>query len=163
MRIVVENSLADVSRNRAVGDLDWTLRDLAANLLRVAGGAGAPAEIPAQAYALVEALEQYRQAFGNFPPGDEVAHGLATDPYLGPGHPPVQQRLEDMRAEQAVLRSAVEVAAARLLMEAGKEAAGRQKLGGSVKAMDRLRRHRRRLRLAARAAAAGRPKPATEP
>jgi hypothetical protein len=42
MRIVSENSEADFARNTAMAKVDWALRDLTANLMRVTRGAGRP-------------------------------------------------------------------------------------------------------------------------
>jgi hypothetical protein len=60
MRIVSENSEADIARNNATTDVYNSLRELTANLLRATRGAGRAWEIGRQAQALIESLIEYR-------------------------------------------------------------------------------------------------------
>jgi len=79
MRVVTENTDADLARQRATVEVRWTLRELTANLLRVIRGAGKPHEIGLQAQALVETYVKYREVVGHFPPPEEFSQLLSVD------------------------------------------------------------------------------------
>jgi hypothetical protein len=56
MRIVSENSETDLARQRALDQVDWKIRELTANLLRITRGAGKPYEIMQQMMQLAYGL-----------------------------------------------------------------------------------------------------------
>lgn len=152
MRIVVENAPADVARNRAIGELDWALRDLTANLLRIMRGQGVPTEIEEQAQALVSALSHYRHAVGVAPTAEDLAHGLDADQARTVPEQASTERIAEVRAEEAIIRGAIDIAAARLLIEAQHEAAGHAQMRAGLNALLAIHKARRKRRTAARRA-----------
>ena len=60
MRIVSEKSEADVAHHHALERVEWRLRELAANLLRIIRGAGKPYEMMLQMAELVGAILAYQ-------------------------------------------------------------------------------------------------------
>jgi hypothetical protein len=76
MRIVSENSETDLARQRALDQVDWKIRELTANLLRITRGAGKPYEIMTQMIELAEAIRGYHAATGLSPYADEFARAL---------------------------------------------------------------------------------------
>jgi hypothetical protein len=79
MRIVSENSEADLARNAAVAKVEPILRDLTANLMRVARGAGKPYEVGRQTQALIDAMIKYRDATGHFPSSYELTNAVTAE------------------------------------------------------------------------------------
>lgn len=67
MRIVSEKSEADVAHHHALERVEWRLRELAANLLRIIRGAGKPYEMMLQMAELVEAIQAYQAVVGRAP------------------------------------------------------------------------------------------------
>lgn len=58
MRLVSENSEAELARHTAEGQVKWKIRELAADLLRIIRGAGKPYEIMRQMVELSEACSR---------------------------------------------------------------------------------------------------------
>src|SRR3546814_17064718 len=73
MEVVSSNSDAEIARNDALQGLRWRLRELAANLLRIARGAGKPHGVGEQVYAVPEGYPAYHAAAGYYPGNDEIA------------------------------------------------------------------------------------------
>jgi hypothetical protein len=143
MQIVSENSEADLVRKRALSQIGWALRDLTANLIRVSRGAG-PHEIGLQAEALIEALVAYRDAAGNFPWSEDLANILTVEP-----DPEIMERMNDdhldqVDAEQAIIRGSLQIAASRLLGQELQESAGHRELYGGLRELEGIRAERRK-------------------
>jgi hypothetical protein len=81
MRVVSENSEAELAQKAAMAEVYWALRELTANLLRVTRGAGSAGEIARQAQAPLDGLIKYREAVGIYPSLYELADALAIDLY----------------------------------------------------------------------------------
>jgi hypothetical protein len=64
MHTVSENSEADLARQRASDQVEWKIRELTANLLRITRGAGKPYEIMQQMVDLAETMRGYQAATG---------------------------------------------------------------------------------------------------
>ena len=64
LRVVSENSQADIAKEWARRDVSQALRELAANLLRVTRGAGKSYALIGQAIEFVEAVQAYEQKVG---------------------------------------------------------------------------------------------------
>jgi hypothetical protein len=73
--IVSENSEADIARHSALARVEWRLRELAANLLRIIRGAGKPYEVMLQMGELAEAIQAYQDVSGR-PPWDQFNRAL---------------------------------------------------------------------------------------
>jgi hypothetical protein len=77
IHVVAVNSESEIRRRRAAQDVEWPLRDLIANLIRVVRGAGKPYEIRRQLAAVLTAISDYRDAAGLWPSSDELANMVA--------------------------------------------------------------------------------------
>jgi hypothetical protein len=128
MRIVAENSEADLARERATEEVRWALQDMAANLLRVVRGAGRPHEVGLQAGRLIEALAAYREVAGMFPHAYDLTRFLSVNR----DEEMLARCSKDERArayeEERVVRGALQVAASRLAGQKTQEAAGHHEM-----------------------------------
>ncbi len=120
------------------------LRRLAANLLRVAGGATAqPDLILAQAAAFVEALAAHRAAAGRDPSAEEIAEALRSEPIPdedGEAWPDWDRAVREM------VNGALQVAAAELLAQPAEAATGRRELFAGYRRIEKMHtRHLRRV------------------
>jgi hypothetical protein len=68
VHVVSSQSEEDMERRDTRNGLVWPLRELTANLLRIANGAGKPWELMKQLSACHEALRQYAEAHRHLPP-----------------------------------------------------------------------------------------------
>jgi hypothetical protein len=154
MRIVSENSEADLARRRAMAPVDWALRDLTANLMRITRGAGRPYEIGRQAQALVDALIEFRDATGVYPSPDEISDTLA----IGRGPEDLEKisddHLDEIFAERAIIRGCLRIVASRLLDQRLQVSAGESEMYGGIKRLEDIRAaQRKKWATAARTAA----------
>lgn len=144
MRIVSENSEADIARERALKEIHWAVRELTANLLRVTRGAGRAYEIGSQAQSLVDAFMAYRAAAGYFPSSDEISRALSVS-YDGD----VERNLSAndlawLHGERAVVRGSLQIAASRLLGQATQEAAGSSEMHKGLREIEQIREKNRK-------------------
>jgi hypothetical protein len=119
------NSVREWPKNH----LDYTLRDLAANMMRVCAGAGRPEFIPGQVAELLEALQKgYRENISAYEMNTTVIpHALSVHeaPFAGPSYFEDNITLEERhrrrrdsyvaQAEEHIIKNALRLAAARLL------------------------------------------------
>lgn len=115
MRVVSENSEAELARKRAIFDVERRLRELTANLLRVVRGAGRPYAIVSQALELAGAIVEYQTASGR-PPAPEDFLGVLN---FERGEDEMARFSSEVRAqlyaEERMVRGALQIAASRLL------------------------------------------------
>ena len=147
MRLVISNSEAEVVHKRELGAIHATLRDLAANLLRVTRGAGRPYELANQAVAFVNACVAFREATGAYPMADEIAAALDLN-----DEPEWIRELEGTEralydAKYVIIRGALQIVASEFLGQRTQVAAGSHELAdgirdhqAAIKAMRELRR-----------------------
>lgn len=154
MRIVSENTDVDIARNAAQERVEWTLRELTANLLRITRGAGRAYEIGRQAAALVDAIQGYCDAAGIWPSSYELSAALriSSDD---------SRSADDFAAdwawaEEQMIRGALQMTAARLLNQPLQIGSGQNELHKGFYALEALRKakaeERRQAELAARKA-----------
>jgi hypothetical protein len=150
MRIVSESSEAELAARRAMLLVEDALTQLAANILRVARGAGQPTAIMTQAASLLTAMEAYREAAGYYPTDrlagvlrgwGETPAGVVDDEYLL------------ALAEQQAVRGALQLVASALLSQRVQERAGRDELHDGMFETERIREARRRAFAAAQRSA----------
>lgn len=79
MRLVSEQSEAEVARHRALEHLTPALRHLTANLMRITRGAGHPYRLVEEMVACLQAMQDYRDAVGYGPSTEEVQAALHLD------------------------------------------------------------------------------------
>jgi hypothetical protein len=98
MRLVSEQSTADLRRHEAREALLWPLRELAANLLRIAKRGGRPVYLVRQMSDCLAALKEYADAHGALPSEQEIHDildcGLAWEQH----RPWIKERRADIAA-----------------------------------------------------------------
>jgi hypothetical protein len=153
MRVVSENSERDLAILRAGENVEDALRPLAADILRVARGAGRPEEILRLAAKLVVAAEDYRSVAGDHPI-ELLAAVLRGWSQLDPGEGAQWQR---SNAERRMVRGALQHVASQLLDQRTHATAGRDELYDGLIEIEGLRAEaRRQVRAAERLAKAAR-------
>jgi len=81
MRLVSEQSEAEVGRHRALDQLTPALRHLTANLMRITRGAGHPYRLAEELTACLSAMRAYQEAVGYGPSTEEIQAALdASEP-----------------------------------------------------------------------------------
>jgi hypothetical protein len=141
--MVSENSKADLARQRASDQVEWKLRELTANLLRITRGAGKPCEIMQQMVDLTEAMRRYQAATGLWPTDEfvralNVSYDLETMQHW---------RDEDRHREYAkdhIIRGALQIVASRLVDQKTQEAAGRSEMHDGIRSLEDLRSEARK-------------------
>src|SRR3546814_3890817 len=124
MDVVSSNSDAEIARNDALQGLRWRLRELAANLMRIARGGGKPHGVGEQVYAVLEGYRAYHAAAGYYPGNDEIADAVSIahpEGYLSGLN---DLSVDEVRAEQQIVRGALQVAASRLMGPRTQETTG---------------------------------------
>jgi hypothetical protein len=112
------------SRQRARQAVDRSLRELSANLMRVAIGTGDANRIAAHALAYVGAMMILRDELGGeLPAGDTIAAAIAICSCEDNVERLVWES-QSLMAENKIIRGALEAAASRLLGEELQESAG---------------------------------------
>jgi hypothetical protein len=115
----------------ATNRLQWALRDVAANLMRIAGGAGKPLLLLKQLSDLLKAVQTYTRTTGHSPAPEFLADVIAVRP--DPGI--LRTRWSDRAlydAEQQLIEAALHMAAARLLDQRVQEHSGRKNMQRSI-------------------------------
>lgn len=133
MKVVSGNSETDIARSRALNDVEWALRNLAANILRVVRGAGKPDEFGEQMIKVVHAMFEYRDVVGHVPQADALRGALdinASDVLL---ENISDDEAEKLDAKQEIIRGALQIAASRLLGQSTQESTGSNELIAGVK------------------------------
>jgi len=143
MRVVSENSEEDLGRKFAQDKVDWCLRNLTANLLRVTRGAGKPYEIGRQVQALLEAIVEYNDRTGHFP-----SEAVFTESLTAERGPEVMERLSDLQheedwAEQRIIRGSLQITASRLLGQNTQERHGHHEMLDGFNALKEVRQKQR--------------------
>ena len=79
MRLVSEQSEAEVARHRALEHLTPALRHLTANLMRITRGAGHPYRLVEEMVACLQAVQEYRDVVVYGPSTEEIQAALCPD------------------------------------------------------------------------------------
>jgi hypothetical protein len=131
---------AALAQNRA----RWALRELTANLIRVARGAGKPYDVEVQAARFLEACDEYRAATSHGLPTDAVHDMLRVRQYA----PEDRARTDEQNAwdsgEENMVAGALQIAASRLVGQGTQEARGQSEMFEGLRIIERLREERRR-------------------
>lgn len=134
-RVISTNSEEDLAVQRARDELNWPLRDLAANMIRVARGAGKPAQLYEQMIDVVRTMKAYLDhRHGEHLEADiREALEIATSP-------PDNYRDDGWSsAERRIVRGSLQVAASKLVCQAPQEAAGKNEIMEGYYAIERIR------------------------
>lgn len=138
MRVVSENSAQDIAKRRADDELRWSLRELAANMMRVVRGTGKPHEIGSQIFGLTEAFQAYKNVAGTWPSSDLIGEALELA-YRFEHLPDRADRDPFYRAEHEVMRASLQVAASRLMRQSTQETRGRSDMHDAMRPIERIR------------------------
>jgi hypothetical protein len=137
MRVVSENSEAEIARQRAWSEVESHLRELAANFMRVTRGAGKPWEIGRQAQSLINAMQEHWDAVGHYPGSEAISNALSLDL-----DPDVRARMSaenmvEIYARQKIVRGCLQFAASHLLGQMTQESAGRSEMHDGMRDWDK--------------------------
>lgn len=149
MRIVSENSEADIKRREAEHRRDRSgqqmrlaLRHLAANLMRITRGAGAPEDLVPQMVEFLEAFNAYGDAAGIPPSPFTIREMLDTsidnDTLVEMSYPE-QTKID---GEEAILRGSLQIAASRLVWQRLQERAGEDEMQRGLRLLKEAREAR---------------------
>jgi hypothetical protein len=133
VRVVVENSEAEVARRRAADEIIWPLEQLAANLIRTVRGAGTPGRLASQMVAVLTKFERYRDAVGSYPSGGEISEALSIRYRHHEGGTDYD---EFEYAEADVVQGALQIAASELLGQSAQKSAGQTELLAGVRRLE---------------------------
>jgi hypothetical protein len=159
MEVVSENSEAEIARGRASTRLEYPLRDLAANMLRVIRGAGKPHMLAAQMLEVLQIMQEYREASGYLPPPDEIKAILDIELPDSLLENISEFEFREVDAERDMIRGALQIAASRLLGQLTQERTGDAELSKGFRAREKLSEDRRRAHAKEMREAAQRAKP----
>lgn len=146
LHLAVDNDQKEAVRARAARAIEWPLRDLAANMIRVARGAGKPHEVLEQCLKVIDRFQEYREAHGFWPGADEVKEVLSIRNEL-------LDRVNDEwwereHAREMILRGALQVCASRLVGQSTQEQRGRSDMMDGVRELELIREEERKRRAA---------------
>lgn len=137
MKLVSETSEEDrakVAAERAQSAARWefegSLRLLTANLIRVTRGAGDGYKIGKQTSELLEAAQQYRDAFGHWPSDADYSRALHHTEDRDPEYGPYQWRQD---ALNQIIRGSLQVAASRMLDQPLQVSAGEREMDNGLR------------------------------
>lgn len=134
MKLVTENSEADLQKSRLLQGIQWPLKQLSANIIRVTRGAGRAYELRGQMVKVLEALEEYRDAYGHYPSDNEISDALNISSVNS-------DRLHDgiSGATDIMVKGALQIAASKMLGQPAQEAAGECQLFRGKEYLDEAR------------------------
>ena len=154
MKLVVDNDAAEIERRRAAREEEQAravaqqaAQELAANLIRIARGAGSPHYVLSQTFDLAKAIQDFAEV---------APTGLGTLDFAGALH--ISRDWEELqtysevereraRAEEAMIRGALQVAASRILGQRTQESRGKTEMWEGFYALERWREERRKVRV----------------
>lgn len=122
--------------------MEWPLRELAANILRVVRGAGKSHAIGSQCVAVLKAFQDYRDKVGHWPSSFEMDEALSIRPQERPNET-YDEYWEWRHAQEDIVRGGLQIAASRLVGQGTQEQRGRSDLMDGVRELDRIRDERR--------------------
>lgn len=158
MKIVSSTSDEEIAQQRATENLNHPLRTLAANLLRIVRGAGRPSELGRQMSDVIDRYIAYREAVGHWPPSETILEILRVsrtdnlDAWVASFRPGIDEASIDRslkdgtydraRADDEIVRAALQIAASKLVGQRLQEATGHNDLSGAIRALEAAQRKR---------------------
>jgi hypothetical protein len=156
VRIVSDQSEADIRKRQDSDHLKASLREMAANLLRIVRGAGSAA-LGRQMVQCIEAYQRYRDSHGHYPPHDFVLEALNPDKTLEEYRPWILERTQEDEArwytdgtmdEKYALRQirngALQIAASLLVNQLTQMSRGESELLAGTRALEAAHEKRRK-------------------
>ncbi|CAD7044637.1 hypothetical protein REJC140_03846 [Pseudorhizobium endolithicum] len=141
LRIAATNDPKRIDRRRGLEELQWPLKELAANLIRVTRGAGRPEELGAQCKAVVEAYSSFRAVSGSWPTAAEISDILSIADEVPKGLTPRTREWEEALDE--VMLGSLQRAASKILGQNTQARAGESQLFEGLKTLERQREENR--------------------
>lgn len=139
MKLVSENSEVEIAANRAAEAAQLAVAELAANLMRIARGAGAPEDIREQVVRLAAAIEDHRAAARGAPTEAMVA-ALRLPADSDQASPSSEAAAARAFARQSIVKGALQYAAATILDQRAQAAAGEREIADGVRELADLTR-----------------------
>ena len=124
MRLVSENSEADLAKREKLDEVERRFVDLASNVLRVVRGAGKPGDIGDQASALAWAYIEFEKVAGHYPFPEHIAEAANIAPTHDQLSKMSPENYEEVASEHQIIKGALQIAASRLLRQRTQESAG---------------------------------------
>jgi hypothetical protein len=154
MRVVSERSEAEIRTHEVETNVRFTLRRLAANIMRVARGSGSSAELGAQMVACIDAMEAYRDVVGTWVPSWDLNQMLdadaadAEDRTFKPSAEDLARWDEDgstdrEMAERNIRHACLQMAASMLLNQSPQKARGERDFYEGVRRLEAARERSR--------------------
>lgn len=147
MRIVSSNTDTEIATERALQRIDWPLRELAANIMRIIRGAGKPEYLVDHLVSVLEAISQYQSVAGGNPSGHDYYKILDLDRCHTEGF--LGARGEWDYAIRDMVEGGLQHAASELLGQGTQEAAGRRQIFQGLTVIEGIREKNRREVMAA--------------
>lgn len=138
LKVVSEKSAEELAKQQALDELHWPMRELTANLLRVARGAGKAYEIPNQIVTVLECLKEYQSEVGYLPSDHELSAALRL-------HDDADEARDGFSfATHVMVKGALQMAASTLVGQSTQHAAGRSELMRGLKYLEDHREENRK-------------------
>jgi hypothetical protein len=138
MKLVSENSAADLAGRRALKQVHRALQEMAGNLMRISRGGGKPHELVGHVEAFAKALVAYQSGTSEPVPIEEFSAALSvrTDAEFMAQFPGAEgERLE---AIDNIIHGALQVAASRLLQQRTHETLGSSEMHEGIRTLRRI-------------------------
>ena len=114
LEIVSSQSETELAEREARSVTQWAIRELAANLLRVAAGAGRPHSITDQLVDALKSFHAYHDTVGHYPDAQIIADALDYED----GRPSYSDAYAERAfAERQVVQQSLRVAASKMLAQ----------------------------------------------
>lgn len=133
MRVVSENSEADLAKRVALEDVRWALRELVANGMRVTRGAGKPYLLIGQADGFLQAVERYREVTSLHPSDYELARALDIGRAEIGSRGEYRPLSDSEHAFDRMMRGGLQMAASMLLFQNTQQRAGETELVAGIR------------------------------
>ena len=141
MKLVIENDPKEIKKHHKLRQLERSLIELTANLLRVCRGAGKPNDVGVNCAAVIEAFEDFHDVVGRYPSADEVAVPLSFK--LSDDGIEYEEELgEKIYALEDIIRGSLQIVASEFLRQRLQVSAGERQLYGGVRALETYREKR---------------------
>lgn len=128
LRLIAENNAADLESAAALKRVQFAVRELAANLLRIIRGAGRPHQLGQDAQALIESLTEYQNRVGRWPFAEEVSAALSIAPSQEFRQQLTGASLDRVDAEEMIIRGVLQQVASRLTGQRTHERLGKSEM-----------------------------------
>lgn len=143
LRLAAENDRKAVDKARARYEINWPLRQLAANIMRVSRGAGEPYSVIKQCIDVVKGAQAFQEECGAWPDRTDIQDALDFhDPRLRDYNLTYDQRAFD-RAIEGIVEGSLRLAAGRILAQTLQEGHGEKDL---LEGVERLEHYRAEMR-----------------